>query len=124
MRRLQMGMWYGFDQNLWDNYGSDLINGLEISQYKNREQLDRLAEFCQSREISFGIHTPVLITDKEDYSLPMLTALDRVERDGALKRIEDEVLIASQYQADYSLSISTNRSYSKRSSLLEPANCV
>ncbi|MDZ5474468.1 sugar phosphate isomerase/epimerase [Bacillus sp. 31A1R] len=100
MRRLQMGMWYQFSEKDWDLYHHELINGLEISQYEDRDELERVALFCSNKNIQFGIHTPVFGKDK---TIPEVTSLDDDVYSKAIKSVEEQVAIASEYGADYLL---------------------
>lgn len=100
-RRLQIGMWNGFDLERWTAYATERITGLEISQFLSTTQLEELATFIETHKLAYGIHTPVL--GGQGYSLPGITAIDREERELAYARLEQEAELASRFGADYVL---------------------
>jgi sugar phosphate isomerase/epimerase len=100
-RRLQIGMWNGLDPQRWEAYANERITGLEISQFGSVGQMEELAQFIKERKLAYGIHTPVL--GGQGYSLPGITSIDRVEREEAFVRLEQEAELASRFGADYVL---------------------
>lgn len=100
-RRLQVGMWEQFSLEKWDRWKADSISGMEICSFASEDDLQSFKEWSVRNKISFGIHTPVLNTS--GYKLPRLTSILPMERQGAWKLAEEEVITASRYNADYIL---------------------
>ncbi|WP_442600125.1 sugar phosphate isomerase/epimerase [Neobacillus sp. D3-1R] len=100
MRRLQMGMWHLFSEDQWNQYKSDKITGLEISQYQDISELEKASLFCNNNSLKFGIHTPVFGNDK---TLPEVTSLDKEVYQKAILSVEEQVKVSADYGADYLL---------------------
>lgn len=101
MRRLQLGMWNGFERDKWERYHHDALNGIEICHYPDTAALEEVCSFCAQNGGRFGIHSPVL--GGRGYGLPSLNSPDAAERREALKRVGEEAELASKYGADYVL---------------------
>lgn len=101
MRRLQLGMWHEFDPDRWERYSLNALNGMEISQYTDTAGLEAVRSFCDRSGGGFGVHGP--ITANRGYKLPLLNSPEATERREAMRRIEEETVLASRYGADYIL---------------------
>lgn len=96
---MQIGMWNEFDPAFWQKYASDSITGIEISQYKNKEDLSALLAFCQSKGLTFGIHAPIL----SNRWYPKVISPLRAEWEAGMEQIREEARQAAQLGADYLL---------------------
>lgn len=101
MRKLIIGMWHSVNVEEWNQLNMGMINGLEASQYEKEEDWNKLRDFCNENNISYGIHSPIYGNKK--MNLPEITSSDAEKRREAEKWIEREVELASKYGADYIL---------------------
>lgn len=100
-RRMQIGMWGGFDASAWERYAMPGINGLELCQLNGERELQEASFFCREQGIAFGIHAPALRNDA--YVLPKLTSSDEEERAAALRHMEEQLALAKEFGAEYVL---------------------
>ncbi|MFU8649742.1 hypothetical protein ACNA06_20830 [Lysinibacillus sp. RSDA_15] len=99
MRRLQIGMWNGLDEKLWNNNSIKEVTGIEVSQNKDENHLQELSNFCKDMNLSFGIHTPVI----KNNNYPRFTSISNLDLKKSLEIAEKEVILASRYNAEYIL---------------------
>lgn len=101
MRRLQIGMWKDFTIERWNDLSGEFIRGMEISQFQNKEAIEKVRRFCKSYNFKFGVHGPIL--NSYGYKLPKLNSPDPSQYAEALEQITTEVKLASECGADYIL---------------------
>ena len=96
---MQIGLLNLFDPAFWQAYGSESITGIEISQYKNKEELSALLAFCQSKGLMFGIHAPIF----SNRLYPKVISPERAEWEAGMEQIREEARLAADFGADYLL---------------------
>ncbi|RKN85574.1 sugar phosphate isomerase/epimerase [Paenibacillus ginsengarvi] len=94
-------MWHELNEERWEKYGMGALNGLEISQFSGKAQLEKLQSFCAARGLKYGVHGPIL--GSRGYKLPRLNSPDPAEWREAMRQVEEETELASRYGADYLL---------------------